>query len=181
MSIDTCRAVRIKAGKKRNGFRLIIIFFIAGLGSAHGQFAPPAGGCPPGMYLQGFSCVYNQAPRPAPAPPPPAQQWVPRWGAIAIGSTASGGGFGTSIGMSSKNQAEEEAVEKCKSARGGEACKAFAYRNQCAVVAWGTRNYTIQSAESIEIASELALDDCSAKTTDCQLFYSGCSLPARIR
>lgn len=180
MSIDARYTGRIKAGKKRNCCRLITVLFIACFGSAQGQFAPPAGGCPPGMHLQGFSCVYNQAPRPGPAPPP-AQQWVTRWGAIAIGSTASGGGFGTSIGISSKNQVEEVAVEKCKSTGGGEACKAFSYRDQCAVVAWGTKNYTIQSAESIEVASELALGDCSAKTTDCQLFYSGCSLPVRVR
>ena len=158
--------------------RLLTIVLIGFSGSVFAQFAPPAGGCPPGMHLEGFSCVYDQSPSRS---RPPAQQWVTRWGAIAIGSTASGGGFGASTRMKSKRKAEAAAVKECKSSGGGSTCKVFAYYDQCAVVAWGTRSYTIQSAESLEIATRLAVDGCSVKTDDCQVFYSGCSYPERIQ
>jgi Domain of unknown function (DUF4189) len=158
--------------------RLLAMILIGYSSSVCAQFAPPQGGCPPGMHLQGFSCVYDQA---SPTTAPPGEQWATRWGAIAIGSTASGGGVGVSTGMKSKRKAEAAAIKQCKNTGGGSACKAFAYHDQCAVVAWGAQSYTVQSAESIEIASELAIRDCSAKTADCQVFYSGCSLPERIR
>ena len=163
-------------------YRLVATVLLGCSGSVCAQFAPPAGGCPPGMHLEGFSCVYDRQPAAAVNSAPPAQQWATRWGAIAIGSTAAGGGFGASAKMKSKRKAEAAAVKACKNTGGGAACKAaFAYYDQCAVVAWGTRNFTIQGAESIEIASDLAIRDCSAKTEDCQVFYSGCSYPERIQ
>lgn len=162
--------------------RFFIVLLIGCSGSVWAQFAPPAGGCPPGMHLEGFSCVYDRQPAAAANSAPPAHQWATRWGAIAIGSTASGGGFGVSTKMKSKRKAEAAAIKQCKSTGGGATCKAaFAYYDQCAVVAWGTKSFTIQGAESIEIASGLAIRDCSAKTEDCQVFYSGCSFPERVQ
>ena len=158
--------------------RLLVIVLIGFSGSVHAQFAPPSGGCPPGMHLEGFSCVYDRAPTTS---GPPAQQWVTRWGAIAIGSGASVGGFGFSTKMKSKRKAEAAATKECKSSGGGSTCKVFAYHDQCAVVAWGTQSYTIRSAESLEIATKLSVDSCSAKTEDCQVFYSGCSFPERVQ
>lgn len=163
---------------KMHFYRLFAMLLIGCSDPVYAQFAPPAGGCPPGMHLQGFSCVHDRSQTTA----PPAQQWATRWGAIAIGSTILGGGFGVSTGMKSKRKAEAAAVKQCKSTGGGATCKAvFSYHDQCAVVAWGAQRFTIQGAESIELASELAIRDCSAKTEDCQVFYSGCSFPERIQ
>ena len=129
-----------------------------------------------------FLCIQPGAqPRACPGPFTPAAEWATRWGAIAIGSTATGGFFGASTNMRSKSQAEQAAAEKCKNTGGGDVCRAYAYYNQCAVVAWGIKSYTLQTAETVDIATDLAMRDCSAKTQDCQLFYSACSLPVRVR
>lgn len=109
------------------------------------------------------------------------QQWVSRWGAIAIGSTASGGGVGTSTDMASRRKAESQAIKACRDTGGGSQCKVFSYHDQCAVVAWGAASYVVQSAESIEHASGVALERCGKKTEDCEIFYSACSLPQRKR
>ena len=109
--------------------RYLAVVVLAAWVPAQAQFAPSPGGCPPGMFLQGFSCVYNRAPSPAPAqaPAPPAAEWATRWGAIAIGSTATDGGFGASTNMRSKSQAEQAAAEKSKNTGGGDVCRAYAY------------------------------------------------------
>jgi hypothetical protein len=108
-------------------------------------------------------------------------QWLSRWGAIAIGSTASGGGVGTTTDQRSRRKAESVAMKQCRDTGGGKDCKVFSYYDQCAVVAWGTRSYVIRSAASIERASQVALEQCRAKTDDCQIYYSACSLPQPIR
>lgn len=120
---------------------------------------------------------YGQADDPVAAKP----QWVSRWGAIAIGSTLSGGGVGTSTDMASRRKAESQAIKECRRTGGGSECEVFSYHDQCAVVAWGEASYVVQSAESIKVASEVALDRCRAKTGDCRVFYSACSLPQRKR
>ena len=83
--------------------------------------------------------------------------------------------------MRSKSQAKEAAAEKCKNAAGGNVCKAIAYYNQCAAVTWGVKCFTLQTAETVDIATDLAMRGCSAKTEDCQLFYSAGSMPVRVR
>lgn len=148
-------------------------------GALYAQFAPPSGGCPPGMHLQGFACVYDSAPS---APAPPRAMWETRWGAIAIGRSDSDGGFGTSTNAKSKRRAEAAAVKQCRQTGGPDSqCKVFSYYNQCAVVAWGLQSYTIQSAENADIAAQLALKLCSERTDDCQIFYSACSFAERVR
>jgi hypothetical protein len=155
------------------------LIFLASAGAVYAQFAPPQGGCPPGMHMEGFSCVYDRPPQPAEPPPP---QWETRWGAIAIGSTAAGSLFGASENMNSKRRAEAAAIKHCKSRDGGQTCKkVFSYFDQCAAVAWGTQRYTIQGAETIAIASKLAMQRCNGQTEDCQIFYSACSYPVRVR
>lgn len=120
---------------------------------------------------------YGEVAAPVDAEP----QWVSRWGAIAIGSTAEGGGVGTSTDMSSRRKAEAQAMKTCRSTGGGAECEVFSYHDQCAVVAWGAASYVVQSAESIGAASEVALGRCRLKTSDCEIFYSACSLPQRKR
>lgn len=107
--------------------------------------------------------------------------WASRWGAIAIGSTTSGGGVGTATGKKSRRKAESIAIKTCRDTGGGSECEVFSYHDQCAVIAWGTDSYTIQSAQSIDLASRIALKKCSESTKNCRIFYSACSLPERIR
>lgn len=72
------------------------------------------------------------------APQVPQGYWETRWDAIAIGSTATGGGVGVSKDMINKRKAEKAAMLQCKATGGGKSCRiARSYYNQCAVIAWG--------------------------------------------
>lgn len=105
-------------------------------------------------------------------------EWQKTWGAIAFGKTSI---VGTSTGLKSKHKAEKEALNQCR-AKGGNECRiSLSYQNQCAVIAWGESSASTQSAESIETASTLAIKSCGKSTADCQIFYSNCSDPVRIR
>ncbi|MBJ7442459.1 MAG: DUF4189 domain-containing protein [Sphingopyxis sp.] len=117
----------------------------------------------------------------APAPAEPV--WASRWGAIAIGSTATGNGTGFSTNQKSKNAAVKAALQQCLDAKGGETCRSeiFSYQDQCAVVAWGAAAYSAWSAATISEAAALAMERCSKLTEDCQVYYSACSYPVRIR
>ena len=112
-------------------------------------------------------------------PTDPGPQWQTRWGAIAIGS---GGGFGAVGDLISKRQAEKTAMRQCKArTKNAKTCQVFSYYNQCAVVAWGSTNYTVQGAANIDRATQLAMRDCSERTSDCQVFYTNCSYPQPVR
>lgn len=109
---------------------------------------------------------------------PQGPMWETRWGAIAIGD----GGVGTASNVGSERQAKNEAVKQCKKAAGlqGSTCEVLTYHNQCAAVAWGLTGYVIQTAADLSTASSLALERCSIKHDDCQIFYSDCSLPKQV-
>lgn len=165
--------------------RTLHVLLWMGLGlSAHAENGCPLGYAPAKIPVESSSdCApipgYWEAQPPEPAAVEPL--WTSRWGAIAIGSTASGGGVGVATGESSRRKAESAAMKTCRDTGGGKQCEVYAYRDQCAAVAWGAAFYVTWSAESIELASRVALEKCRAKTADCQIFYSACSLPQRVR
>jgi hypothetical protein len=143
------------------------------------QFAPPQGGCPPGMRLEGFSCVYD-------APAPPTQQlgpqWSSRWGAIAIDPTVSQGGLGVVSDMRSERSAEKAAIKQCQKSGGTKQCRIkLSYDNQCAVIVWGDNYFSTANAQTVNEAFELAFAQCSERTSNCKLYYSNCTYPVRIR
>jgi hypothetical protein len=125
----------------------------------------------------------DDAPSEALEPRKPEPLWKTRWGAISVGSTASGGGVGVSTNQTSRRAAEDMAVQQCLEGKGGEICrtKVFSYHNQCAVIAWGEASYVVRSAATAARASTRALAECEEQTDDCIIFYSACSLPIRVR
>jgi Domain of unknown function (DUF4189) len=140
-------------------------------------------GCPPGYYPIGggnagwVDCAPLNTPDQTPTNPGP--QWETRWGAIAIDGGA--GKFGGVDNMSSKRRAEKAALKECKDF-GGRKCRvSLAYYNQCGVLASGDNEIISQGAPELESAEKMALDACRQKTSNCKLFYSGCSYPKRIR
>lgn len=153
--------------------------------AAHAENGCPAGYEPWKVPVQSMSdCMaipdYGQPQATAP-PEGAATRWISRWGAIAIGSTAGGGGVGVSVDQSSRRKAESAAMKTCRDTGGGKACEVFSYRDQCAVVAWGQTSYVVRSAESVDVASGVALDQCRRITDGCRIFYSACSLPQPSR
>lgn len=84
--------------------------------------------------------------------------------------------------LSSKRKAIKAAISECK-LRGGENCEIVAtYKNQCLVVVSSGNKSQIVNAATIERATEIATHDCEADgSTDCHLYYSGCSVAKRVR
>jgi hypothetical protein len=139
-----------------------------------------AQGCPYGIPSAGNpGCVPpDQSYQSTAEIPVRGPEWQKTWGAIAFGRTSI---TGTSTGLKSKRKAEKEALNQCR-AKGGSECRiSLSYQNQCAAIAWGESSAATQSAESIEVASALAMKNCSKSTTDCQIYYSNCSDPIRIQ
>lgn len=121
-----------------------------------------------------------------PSPPsydvPSGPEWTSRWGAIAIGSTAAGGGVGVASDMKTRRAAEKTALGQCRNSGGGKTCRIeLAYANQCGVIVWGDTYFETESAATSKQAEALALKACSRQTSNCSLYYANCSYPVRIR
>jgi hypothetical protein len=119
---------------------------------------------------------------PPPSVVPSGSEWADRWGAIAIGSTASGGGVGVATDMTSRQSAEKSAIMQCRGSDGGKTCRIeLAYSNQCGVIVWGDTYFETESAATSDQAEAAALDVCSQQTSNCRLYYADCSYPVRVR
>ncbi|WP_446652316.1 DUF4189 domain-containing protein [Blastomonas sp.] len=105
-------------------------------------------------------------------------QWESRWGAVATAN----GAFGYSHSWASEDQAVNEALAQCSRDAGGATCMLKqSYHDQCIALAWGQRGSNTVSAPYVEQAEQLAVENCSKRTTNCKIFYSGCSLPERVQ
>jgi hypothetical protein len=149
------------------------------------------GGCPPGLIPASGTDINSCIPIPPgyysnqqtaqpqlPRPPPP--EWATQWGAIATDKTK--GVLGAVTGLSSKSEAQQAAMADCQ-AKGGSPCKLeVAYDNECATLAVGSKGYSINTGNTPDAASQLAIKTCSADGDDpaCHVYYSACSLPQRI-
>jgi hypothetical protein len=149
-----------------------------------GGLAAAEGGCPPGQYPyetpQARQCV------PIPGGSSGASQssavYQDRWGAIAVDGAVSVGGIGTSEDMPSKRKAEKAAIARCRATGGGNGCVVdLSYHNQCAVIGSGDSYMQSFAGPDIESTSQRALEACNRKTTNCTIYYSGCSYPQRVQ
>ncbi|TXI45572.1 MAG: DUF4189 domain-containing protein [Lysobacter sp.] len=165
---------------RMNAVRLLGSLALLVAGSAWAE-----GNCPQGYYPIGggnggwAGCApipNDNAPAPDPGP-----QWERRWGAIAVDETV--GRFGGAEGYSSARRAEKAALAACRKNGGSKRCKAMggAYYNQCGALAWGDQRLEIYSAGTAGEANEYALRACSERTTNCKIYYTGCSYPVRVR
>lgn len=111
-------------------------------------------------------------------------RWHLTWGAIA--SDSGTGDIGVAVGKYSKVDAQREALERCAD-HGATKCKVLlAYHNQCAAIAWPTKNGDLvggtsvtRGGPSVEDASAGALSSCAAKNYGglCKIIYSDCTKP----
>lgn len=109
--------------------------------------------------------------------PPPEPVWETRWGAIATGE----GFFGTALNYSSEQAARDRANSECQTQSNGKPCRVrLAFSNQCASLAAGDTGSIAFSAATEERSKDLATSHCSERTTNCQILYSGCSLPELV-
>ncbi|PNY76301.1 DUF4189 domain-containing protein [Stenotrophomonas pavanii] len=161
----------------------VILLAIAGLWS---NSARAEGNCPAGFYPIGGQGVQGCAPIPGAsagasvdAPAAPAGEWMTRWGAIAESHSSTL--VGTSMGQSSKLDAERQAITRCQ-AEGAKDCRvSISYYNQCVayvVPASGQGKGSITSAVDKSTAIALAKEKCTdAQGGACAVAYSECSLP----
>lgn len=146
------------------------------------------GGCPAGYYPIGGQGAVGCAPMSdyganledssAETPQP---RWFKTWGAIAIDGDLRK--MGAAIGSVSKSEAKRAAVSDCRMRGGGRGCekRVLAYENQCAVVVTADDMNKAVAAQSIEVASKLAMDACeSALENNCHIYYSACSEPVFV-
>lgn len=120
-------------------------------------------------------------------PVPAAPRWKTTWGAVAM-STSGTGDVGTSVGKYSKNDAKDEAIQRCEA--GGSKCKlSLAYHNQCVAIAWASENgievggaVHTQSGPNIVDVSQYALTACSKARNggECTIVYSECTKPVQL-
>ena len=138
------------------------------------------GNCPDGMVPIPNGCMpTHDTVTAASAPAQPRGRWETRWGAIATDNVI--GSFGAVTDFVSKRQAQKAAIVQCKTNGGGKTCKSsISYYNQCAVIAWGDDSNHVQGAETIKIASDIAIQKCSTRTANCKIVYSACSLPVWV-
>jgi Domain of unknown function (DUF4189) len=106
-------------------------------------------------------------------------EWATRWGAIAYDGKA--GHFGGKEGLESKRRAEKAAIKECKK-NGGSACKVItSYYNQCGAMAWGNNFMAASRGPDRDVTIQQAVASCNNNSGNCQAYYAGCSLPAKIR
>ena len=144
--------------------------------------APPSGPCPPGAVP---SPGQGRCGSPAEASanrgggssrPVSAEVWENRFGAIAVDYEQSKSG--TAESKKSARIARNEALKSC----GTKNCKVVArIRNGCLAVAYGGGGVTYGGGESLEVAVAEGMRKCQADGSKCEIQYSGCSLPVRVR
>lgn len=147
--------------------------------------------CPPGYHPEGpsfaYDCVSNTtgeiegSESSRPAREPDRAVWEDRWGAIARGKA---GGWGAVTNMHNEKSAKQAALKQCETTASTKPadCKvSLTYYNQCAVYVWGSGGGISSSAVDVPTASKNALAQCGKSSKDCEVLYSDCSLPERIK
>jgi hypothetical protein len=164
------------------------LFFVAFLLLA-GAYAEQAfSQCAPGIPSAGNpGCIppdqanspYYQEQAPASSVQPKVE-WEDRWGAVVLDSN--NGRAGTIEGKPSKSTAVASAMELCAQ-NGGTNCELqFTFYNQCAAIAQGIGGGKLKWSTSPDKAEAdaRALQRCGGKDA-CQIVYSQCSMPTRVR
>lgn len=117
-------------------------------------------------------------------PVKPRIEWAESWGAI---SSDGEGNYGIASDSSSKRKAEKSAIADCRKRSdgksGGECSIQLVYYNQCVAVGASEVASYSSSAPTIGEAAERVIERCELVSgkNQCWIYYSGCSLPRRIR
>lgn len=158
---------------------MAVLLCLLSSGTAHAE-----GGCPPGERPINTAPPEGSAASMASCMPyedsTPAPRWASRWGAVA-GDSA--GTFGISENEKTQKKAEKAALAQCKAQGGTDCIVAMHYVNQCLSIATSTVKSNVARAPDVQGARQDSLQGCSRGSNGqkCSVFYSGCSLPVRVR
>ena len=109
----------------------------------------------------------------------PTGEWKKTWGAVAIDSET--GAVGATFGKRSKNEAERDALDRCRTS-GSAACRVqIAYKNQCVATFFpsipGQRGLS-GSGATVEDATRRGAEKCrELNGNECNLVYTRCTEP----
>lgn len=108
-----------------------------------------------------------------------SEQWESRWGAIARDRNAV---YGIVTDVSSEALAKQLALKEC-SKRGGVECDGdYIFSNSCAAVVAGQRIAISRHGPDEQDAIRQGMDYCASQNdAGCRVYWSGCSLPVRVR
>ena len=90
------------------------------------------------------------------------------WGAVAFGP---GGAWAYSVNEPSREAAQQSAEQQC----GGRCTRVLTFHNSCGAYASGDDAYGWGNASSREAAEGRALQECSARTGNCEVRVWGCT------
>lgn len=143
------------------------------------HLARAEGGCPAGQIPYSGTSTTSCGPIQSQNGADLGPAWSSRWGAIVSDGS---GTYGIAAGAQTKSDAKGKAMEECRQ-RGGKSCKLqFSYKNQCAVVVSTTSRSFSQGAATEELAASMAMNECQKSGSgECWVYYTGCSLPARVQ
>lgn len=117
--------------------------------------------------------------RPEQTPATPPEWWEDRWGAIAEDGN---GVFGIVSDTKSERKARKGALQECKKRGGGECSVVATYSSQCAaIVANDIASYRGYAASEDGAIADAEMKCSKSSISGCHVFYSGCSLPVRIK
>jgi hypothetical protein len=144
--------------------------------------APPSGPCPPGAVpIPGQGRCGSPAEASAnrgvgSSRPVSAEVWENRFGAVARGY---GEGFSGAVeGAKSEREARKIALSRCTETK----CKIVSLvRNGCQAVASSDDGSGYGRAENKQDAINMALQNCLKRGGQCDIGYSDCSLPVRVK
>lgn len=168
---------------------LTAIFFLLACNQAMSQSCPagiPSAGNPLCIPQDNENSPYYQRPL---LRKPPTQRWQLTWGAVAM-SASGDGGVGVSVGKYSQSDAGNEAISQCELISEATCKLVLAYHNQCAVIAWPSRDgdpvggeTIVRGGASIDVASNGALAACRDlhDGNDCKIVYSACAKPVLVQ
>lgn len=95
------------------------------------------------------------------------------FGAVAFDPTTS------SYGYANKQASKQASIQAALNDCGSRGCKIVStYSNQCVALAGGDKYVATGSNINPKLAAQKALKNCSAKTRNCQILVSECSLPS---
>ena len=147
---------------------LLVVFFVF----SNASFAQTR--CPGGVQPGSAQCLPDDQ---GAAPPRPTGEWIKTWGSIATSPSGKGG---VSSGRLSKEEAEDVALQNCKST-GAEQCRIdFTYKNQCVAAVYPVNGVggMFLTAATIDEAVSNAKSKCEASAKgECKVAISECSEP----
>lgn len=157
-------------------FKFLLLACLAGISfNGHAQVACPTGWIP----YSATSCGPAPSAQEAPVQRAPTVSWESRWGAIAVDGPK--GILGTASNVLSEKQAKSTALSECKAKGGVDCILQVSYSNSCGVMVVGDKGYNTNAAPTLKEATAKGMSMCGQSDTNCQVYYSDCSLPKRIR